>query len=256
MLKPRGIVGILAFFILNFSLFTVLGCSNRKSSLLLERQTRGPLELEGGVARPLAWTLEPATQTKTVNGVEITATHAHPKYMGELFSNSSIFGPYAGGIPFFPEQFVFYIKIRNASGKKLSIDPDQFVLLDDQGNQYNSLSADYGNALAESKKSAVARTARGVVDDASPGYFGVNLSVGKIVPESQQRFALLKMATLQKGYLHDGVAYDGLIAFWSPHRDSKKLKLLLTNVKTNFDANDEPQALLDFSFEFAAKHPQ
>lgn len=256
MLKPRGIAGILAFFILNFSLFTVLGCGNRKSSLLLERQSRGPLDLEGGIARPDQWILEPATQTKTLNGVEITATYAHSAYLRELFSNRDVFGPYVGMNPFFREQLVFYIKIHNKSGKKLSIDPNRFVLLDEKGNQYHMLSADYGNALAEAKKSAVSRTARGVVDDASPGYFGVNLRIGKIVPESQQRFALLKMATLQEGFLYDGVIYDGLIAFWSPHTASQKLKLLLANVKTNFDPNDEPQALLDFSFEFASKHPQ
>lgn len=234
----------------------VVGCGGRKSSLLLERQSRGPMELEGGVARPEAWVLDPATHTKTLNGVEITATYADPRYLWELFNNREIFGPYGGMNPFFREQIVFYLKINNKSGKKLRLDPEQFVLLDEKGNQYHSLSADYGNALAEAKKSAVSRTARGIVDDASPGYFGVNLRVGKIVPESQQRFALLKMASLQGGYLYDGVTYDGLVAFWSPHRDSKKFKLLLSNIKTNFDPADTPQAILDFSFEFAANHPQ
>ena len=232
------------------------GCGGRKSSLLLERQSRGPMDLEGGVARPETWVLDPMTQTKTLNGVEITATFAHPAYLRELFSNRDIFGPYAGLNPFFREQLIFYIKVNNKSGKKLRIDPEQFVLLDEKGNQYHSLSADYGSALAEAKKSAVAKTARGVVDDANPGYFGVNLRVGKLVPESQQRFALLKMATLQSGYLYDGVTYDGLIVFWSPHTESRKLKLLLSNIKTNFGPNDEPQGLLDFAFEFVAQHPK
>lgn len=252
-LSRRNVAVLLSAFCL---LLSGSGCGNRKSSLLLERQTRGPLELEGGVARAQLWTFEPVTQTKTLNGVEITATYAHPEYLKELFSNRDIFGPYAGLNPFFREQLVFYVKLHNKSGKKLWFNPEQWVLLDDQGNQYHSLSADYGNALAESKRSPAARTTRSIVDDASPGYFGVNLPVGKIVPQSQQRFALLKMATLQDGYLYDGVTYDGLIVFWSPHRDSKKLKLLLTNIKTNFDPNDEPQGILDFSFEFAANHLQ
>jgi hypothetical protein len=57
---------------------------------------------------------------------------------------------------------------------------------------------------------------------------------------------------VQAGYLHPGVTYDGLIAFWNPSSDSKRIRLLISNVKTDFDAKDEAATTLEFPFEFAA----
>ena len=235
------------------SLLTVLGC-NRTSSLLLERQARGSLTDEQGIAKMLPWTLDPLTQTSTQNGVEMVVTYAPPSYLDDFFSNRQIFGAYAGLNPYFREQIVFYMKIINRSGKKIRIDPDQFVILDDRGNQYHSLSGEYGTALAESK-APIATLTRGVLEEARPGYFGIGFPVGKILGKPQQRYALSKMAGLQAGYLYDGVVYDGLMAFWSPHRQTQRIKLLLSGIKTNFDPADFPQATLEFVFEFAARHP-
>ncbi|MBI3087611.1 MAG: hypothetical protein HYY91_01805 [Candidatus Omnitrophica bacterium] len=206
---------------------------------------------EREVAQQIQWTLEPLTQTKTQDGVEIVVTHATWQYLHEFFRNKEIFGSYAGLNPFFPEQMVFYVKIANHSGQKLRIDPAEFVMIDDRENQYQSQSPDYSTALAEAK-APVGTMTRGVLEDARPGYFGVGLPVGKIIGKPQQRYALLSMSTLQLGYLYHGVVYDGLVAFWSPHAGAKQVTLLLSNIKTDFDANDEPGKKLEFAFDFAA----
>ncbi len=230
-----------------------MGCGGRKSALLLERQARGPIEEEGAVAHQLAWVLDPPTQTKTQDDIEIIVQHAAPAYLFRLFNNKQLFGSYAGLNPYFPEQLVFYIKLANHSGKVLRMDPTQFLLLDDRGNQYQSLSTDYNNALAESK-APVGTLTRGVLDDAHPGYFGVGVPVGKIIGKPQQRYALLQMATFQGGRVYDGVTYDGLIAFWSPHQEARRVKLVLSGFKTDLNANDIPQRSYDVIFEFAVRH--
>ena len=247
----RGVIlPALSYSLLTISLLTVLGCG-RKSSLLLQRQARGPMAEEREVAQQIQWTLDPLTQTKTADGVEVSVTYATWQYLHEFFRNKDVFGPYAGLNPFFPEQMVFYVKIANHSGRKLRIDPDQFVLLDDRGNQYHALSPDYSTALAEAK-APVGTMTRGVIEDARPGYFGVGSPVGKILGKSQQRYALMQMSALQPSYLYDRVVYDGLISFWSPHTGAKQVTLLLNNIKTDFDANDEAGKTLEFPFDFTA----
>ena len=231
-------------------LLTVLGCG-RKSSLLLQRQARGPIAEEQEVAQRMQWALEPSAQTKTEENVEVSVTQTTMDYLNEFFRKKPLFGAHAGLNPFFPEQLVFYVKIANHSGEKLRLDPDRFVLLDDRGNQYHSLGADYSTALAESR-APVGTMTRGVIEDARPGYFGVGLPVGKILGKSQQRYALMQMSALQPGYLYDGVVYDGLISFWSPHTGAKRVTLLLDGIKTKFDPKDLAGQSLEFAFEFGA----
>ena len=225
------------------------GCG-RRSSLMLQRQARGPLVEEQAVAQPVVgWTLEPVSQTKTQSGIDVTVTYASPRYLHAFFSDKQAFGSYAGMNPYFPEQLIFYLKVSNGSGKKIRFDPADFVLLDDLGNQYTTMNIDAVTALAESK-APVSTFTRGVINEARPGYFGVGLPVGKIIGGSQQRFALLSLASLQAGYLYPGVTYDGLIAFWSPSQRATRLKLLITNVKTDFTASESPQTALEFTVEF------
>lgn len=234
------------------ALALIVGCASRQSSLLLERRARGPLAEQQAGARPFAPSLTPATQTKTNGGIEVTATHASPQFLREFFSNRQVFGQHAGLNPYFPEQVIFYIKVVNGSDKKIRIDPAEFVLLDDRGNQYRVLNADYTTALAEAK-APVSTATRGIVDDARPGYFGVGVPVGKLFGKSQRRFALLNMSSLQGGFLHAGVTYDGLVAFWSPDANASTLKLSLTNIKTDFNAFDFPQTALDVAFDFTVE---
>jgi hypothetical protein len=125
-------------------------------------------------------------------------------------------------------------------------------VLDDRGSQYGALGVDFTTALEEAKAPTATAT-RGVLEDARPGYFGVGLPIGKMVSaKPQRRYALLAMASLQVGVLYPGVTYDGWVAFWSPNQEAKKLTLLLTNIKTDFNANDEPQTVLEVPFDFAA----
>ena len=231
-------------------LLAATGCG-RKSALLLERQAYGPLQEERSIGQGTAWSLTPVTQVKTQTGIEVTVTHATPQYLNEFFRNPKMFGEYAGMNPFFLEQIVFYVKIVNHSGKKMYLDPATFVLLDDQSNQYASLGPDYATALAEAK-APVATLTRGVLADARPGYFGVGVPVGQIIGKPQQRFALLKMASFQPGYLHDGVIYDGFVAFWSPHEGSKNLRLVLGDIKSDFIPQGFAQSSVNFVFELLA----
>ena len=230
----------------------IAGCGGRKSSLLLERQAVGPMTEEAAVAQKSLWAFEPVTQTLTKEGIDATLKFmSHQELLERFFSDRKVFGSYAGLNPYFPENIVFYVKMTNHSGGKIRISPNEFVMLDDRGNQYSILSPDTITALAE-YHGPFATFTRGVLEEARPGYFGVGLPVGKMLGKPQRRIALLKMASLQEGMLQDSIVYDGLIAFWSPHEQAHRVKLLLANIKTKFDPKDWPQAAVDFPFEFTA----
>jgi hypothetical protein len=92
-----------------------------------------------------------------------------------------------------------------------------------------------------------------MLESASPGYFGFSVPVGKLFGgKPQNRLALLEQSSLQPGYLFPGVVHDGLVAFWNPGATAKRFRLLITSIKTAFNANDEPTASLEFPFEFSA----
>ncbi|MBI4341090.1 MAG: hypothetical protein HY598_02265 [Candidatus Omnitrophica bacterium] len=233
------------------------GCARggRRSSLLLERYARGQLAeaaLAGGV---VDWRLKPVTQAQEQKGVEVNVAYASQEYLRKFFSDKSVFKEFAGQDPYFPENLIFYVKIANKSAKKIRISPAEFLLVDDRGNQYALLNVDYVTAYAEFKAPFSTMT-RGVVEEARPGYFGLSLPVGKLVAARPQgRFALIQQSSLQSGYLHPGVVHDGLVAFWNPNRLAKKVRLLLTNIKTDYDASDFPQTALEFLFTFETVTP-
>lgn len=232
------------------------GCSGRRSSLLLERHARGPIQDAPAVAKALVWVLNPEEQTLAKEGIEATVRHASLQYLVNFFSNKDIFGEFAGHNPYYPEHLVFYVKMANRSMGKIRIQPDDFVLVDDRGNQYSTISVDYVTAFAEYRQPFRTAT-RGVLEDARPGYFGFSLPVGKLIASKPQgRFALIKQSSLQSGYLYPGVTHDGLIAFWNPGAQAQKFTLRITNVKTVFDAKDEPQLSIEFPFTFEASKPQ
>ncbi len=237
-------MGVLAAMLL------LAGCGGRTSALLLERRARGMLAEYPSVSLGRNWKLEPATQTQEQGQVEVTATFASAQFLQEFFSNKDIFGAYAGKTPFFPENIVFYVKIANKSQKRIKIDPTEFTLLDDRGNQYSILNVDYVSALEEAH-APVSTVTRGVLSEARPGYFGIGVPVGKLFGgKSQTRFALIKLSSLQSGYLYPGVTHDGLLSFWSPSSNAANMRLILSNVKTDFDTHDLPKASYDFPFAF------
>ena len=230
------------------------GCGGRISSLLLERQARGPIAEEASVAKAISWHLVPVMQTELQRDVEVNVNHASREYLANFFSIRNLFGHFAGPNPYYPEHMVFYVKIANQSEGKIHIDPREFTLIDDRGNQYATVGADYVTAFAESRQ-PVSTTTRGVLEGANPGYFGLSVPVGRFVAgKPQGQFARLQQAALQAGYLYPGVVYDGLIAFWNPSTTATTLRLLVTNIKADFDANDEPKTALEFSFEFTASN--
>ena len=228
------------------------GCASKKSSLLLERQARGPIEEEGEVAKAANWRLEPVMQTQAKNGVEVNVNFCSHDYLKNFFANRNVFGAFAGANPYYAEHMVFYVKIANKTDKRIRINPVDFTLVDDYGNQYSVVGVDYVTAFAEAKK-PVSTTTRGLLENASPGYFGFSLPVGKMLAaKPQDQFARLQLSSLQSGYLYPGVVHDGLIAFWNPVLKATKLHLFLGNIKTNLNANDEPTATVDLMFDFLA----
>src|SRR3989338_2854347 len=95
------------------------GCGGKRSSLLLERHARGPLEETSLVASRVAWKLEPVTQSQEQQKVEVSVTFASQEFLKQFFSNREVFGPYAGHNPYFLENLVFYVKIANRSEKRI-----------------------------------------------------------------------------------------------------------------------------------------
>ena len=238
------------------ALLMISGCGGaRKSSLLLERNARGPLDEATTVGHGVLWKVTPVMQTKTQNGVEITVNYASQDYLNNFFKNQKVFGEMAGHNPYYPENFIFYVNVSNQSSKKIRIDPMDFSLVDDRGNQLSTIGVDYVTALADYRQ-PVSTVTRGVLEEARPGYFGLSLPVGKFFAQKPQwRFALIKQSSLQTGYLHPGVVHDGLIVFWSPSTNARKLRLIMPSIKTNFDAEDVPKDSLDFVFEFDVAPP-
>ena len=234
-------------------LIAVSGCSSRKSSLLIGRFARGPLDAAQSVARSNTWELSPYTQTINQGEVEITVSYASISYQEKIFYDKDLFGEYAGHNPYYDQQLVFYVRVSNQSGEALFLDPNQFVLIDDRGNQLATIGHDHIDALSKAK-SPVSTATRGVFEGASPGFYGISLPVGKLVRASQWRYALLTQSALQQGFLHPTVIHDGLIAFWTPSSFTKRLTLRLPNIKTNFASNDEPDTSLVFTFDFEATH--
>ena len=228
------------------------GCASKKSSLLLERQARGPIEEESEVAKAADWHLEPVMQTQAKNDIEVNVNFCSREYLKNFFANRSVFGAFAGPSPYYAEHMVFYVNVANKTDKRIRINPVDFTLVDDRGNQYSVVGVDYVTAFAEAKK-PVSTTTRGLLENASPGYFGLSLPVGKmLMTKPQDQFARLQLSSLQSGYLYPGVTHDGLIAFWNPARKTTKLKLFIGNIKTDFDADDKPRTSLDLAFEFVA----
>ena len=232
-----------------------VGCGGHRSSLLLERQARGPIAEEPEVAKPILRRLEPVMQTKTQGNIDVNVNYASSEYLHNFFTNTHLFGEFAGTNPYYPEHLVFYVKIANRSDRKIRIQPNDFTLIDDRGSQYSTIGTDYVTAFAEARQ-PVSTTTRGLLENANPGYFGFSFPVGKLMATKPQgRFALLQQSSLQSGYLYPGVIHDGLIAFWNPAMEAKTLRLLITNIKTDFDANDFPRTSLEFAFEFAVATP-
>jgi len=66
---------------------------------------------------------------------------------------------------------------------------------------------------------------------------------------------LMKQVRLAVGYVFPGIGYDGYIAFPRPHPNATSVRLLIHNLKTDFNADDRPGTAVHFEFPFTLEHP-
>jgi hypothetical protein len=227
-------------------LLLLVGC--RGGLMVMERPTgqikmQHPEQLPDSVVR-----LNPATASLSDGGIDVTVRYAPQEELDSFFSKKKIFGKLAGRSPYPPQTLVFYIRVFNHSGKLIYVDPADFVLIDNINVQYSELSPDNISALLESRVSvwSFAKT----TGDLAPGPYGAPLKVASALGSGGGRklHYLIKQVRLSPGYVHPGIAYDGYVAFPYPHPNADSIRLLIYNIKTDFDAADEPQNAIHFEF--------
>ncbi len=235
--------------------FVAVGCGRRRMSVLMERSAKGPVAVESELAQQLNVELTPLSQTVEHEGIELTVSFASHNYLHTYFQNRTLFGSDAGLNPYFPENLVLYVQVANKSAQRIKIDPNDCVLLDDLHNQYQYLPQDTLTAIAE-EHAPIASFTRSTLREARPGYFGVSVPAGGmiagVVGNPQQRVALLKQVNINPGYLYPGVVYDGFIPFWTPHRSASTVRCIWP-IKTDVNANDEAQKIIEFDVPFTVK---
>ena len=228
------------------------GCRN---GLVMLERPKGQIELR----RPETLVMEsvrlnPATASVSQDGLDVTVRYASAKDLEVFFKNAEIFGKLAGHNPYPEETVVFFVRIANHSGKKIRIDPANFVLIDNLNIQYTELSADDISALLEARVNlwAFAKT----TGDLAPGYYGAPLKVAGALGAGgggRKLHYLVKQVRLAPGYVFPGIAYDGYVAFPRPHPNATSLRLLVNDVKTDFNAADLAQKAIDFEFPFTVE---
>lgn len=216
---------------------------------MLERP-KGQIELRRPEPLTAAVRLVPPTASLSKEGIDVTVRYASPEALDRFFEKKEVFGDLAGKNPYPAGILVFYVKVANHSGKRIQVNPDQFVLIDNLNIQYAELSADDLSALHDARASVWSFAK--ATGDLAPGPYGAPLKVaGALGGRSGRRLHyLMKQVRLGAGYVHPGIAYDGYVAFPMPHPDAKSIRLLIYNLKTDFNAADEPTASLHFEFPF------
>ena len=192
--------------------------------------------------------LDPVTSSASKEGIDITLRYAPPEELDKFFEKEEIFGKLAGKNPYPPATLVFYVKIANHSGKKLKVNPDDFVMIDNLNIQYSELSPDNISAIYESKANmwAFAKT----TGDLAPGPYGLPLKVAGAMGGGGPRklHYMIKQVRLAAGYVHPGITYDGYVCFPQPHPNAESIHLVIGNLKTDFAPDDRPQKAVDFEF--------
>lgn len=230
----------------------IFGCAT-ESSVLYERRYKRQLELEAKGSTKGFRTkviLGPDSITSIKEGIKLEVKHASMDFLDEFFKNEQLFGKLAGTNPYLPDTIVFFVKISNNSGRKIKIQPSEFVMIDDLSSQYEYLQPDYIVELFSSRGNIHAATK--TTSDVAPGIYGAPFGVASTLAAgpARKRLFLLNQVVLRPGYVHDGIIYDGLIAFPRPNENAKNLRLILTDVKIDFTADDRPTQSLDFDYSF------
>ncbi len=199
--------------------------------------------------------LNPATASQSKDGVDVTVRYASPEELDKFFEDKKIFGPQAGKNPYPPNTLIFFVKVANFSGKTIQVNPEYFVMIDNLNIQYSELSPDNISALYESKASlwSFAKT----TGDMAPGPYGAPLKVAGAlgVGSGRKQHYLIKQVRLAAGYVFPGIAYDGYVCFPRPHPSATSVRLLVHNIKTDFNAADLAGNALHFEFPFTIEHP-
>lgn len=229
----------------------VAGCASGQGGLI-ERGTKRQMVLAAKEKRAYKGVIQVETTAATLakENIEITATYVNEDYLNNFFNNKDLFGDYAGINPYVPEVMVFYVKIINNSGGKIRFEPKEFTALDDLNSQYMYLSPDDIIDIYAARGSlyGFAKT----TGDIAPGIYGAPLRVATLGGgPARKRLFLLNQVVLKGGYLHNGVIYDGYIAFLKPNQAAKTLTLIFPNIKTGFDADDKATKSVDFEFNFS-----
>ena len=238
-------------------LFLVLilssGCGGGFANI---ERPKGQIELRRPESKPISVLIDPVTAALSKEGVDVTIRFASHEELNKFFENKEVFGNLADKSPYPQDTLVFYVKLANHSGKKLRVNPDDFVLLDNLNIQYSELSPDNISQLYESK--ANIWTFAKTTGDLAPGPYGVPLKVAGALGggggAGRKLHYLMKQVRLAGGYVHPGIAYDGYVAFPRPHPNASSFHLIISNIKSGFNAADEPTTATDFDFPFTIKY--
>ncbi|MBI3322784.1 MAG: hypothetical protein HYZ94_03790 [Candidatus Omnitrophica bacterium] len=207
-----------------------------------EIEMRRPEGLEGDVR------ITPATASQSKNGVDVTVRYASPDDLEAFFEKKEVFGDLAGKNPYPADTLVFFVRVSNHSGKRIMVNPQEFVMIDNLNIQYSELSPDNISAMYEAK--ATAWSFAKTTGDLAPGYYGAPLKVaGSLGGGSGRKLHyLMKQVRLAVGFVFPGIAYDGYVAFPRPHPNATSLRLIIHNIKTDFNPADEPVGVVHFEF--------
>ncbi len=226
--------------------FLLAGCRGLPT---MERP-KGQIELRRPEALLASVLLNPATASLSREGVDVTVRYATAEELDKFFENKEIFGSLAGKNPYPAETLVFFVKVANFSGKKIRVNPENFVLIDNLNIQYAELSADNISAMYESRANAwsFAKT----TGDLAPGPYGAPLKVAGALGSGggRKQHYLIKQVRLAAGYVFPGIAYDGYVAFPRPHPNANSVRLFIHNIKMDFNPADLPANAIHFEFPF------
>ena len=231
----------------------VSGCGGGFSSI---ERPKGQIEMrQPEVVQLPPIRLNPATASQTKDGIDVTIRYAPPEELDKFFGDKKVFGPLAGKNPYPPQTLIFFIKVANFSGKKIFVAPEYFVMIDNLNIQYSELSPDNISSIYESKANlwSFART----TGDLAPGPYGAPLKLAGAMGagSGRKQHYLIKQVRLAAGFIFPGIAYDGYVAFPRPHPSTTSIRLLIHNLKTDFNAADIPASAVHFEFPFGVEQP-
>ena len=228
------------------------GCRGGFSTAI--ERPKGQIEMRRPEALTASIVVDPVTSSISKSGVDVTVRYANPEELDKFFGNEEVFGKLAGKNPYPAETLVFYVKLANHSPKKIRVNPDDFVLIDNINIQYSELSPDNISAFYEDRASLWAFAK--ATGDLAPGPYGMPLKVAGVMGAGdggRKKHYLIKQVRLAVGYVHPDIAYDGYVAFPRPHPNATSFRLIIGNIKTDFNPADEPTTSLDFEFPLAIK---